>query len=238
MKRILFFIGILLTYSNLIAQENITKTYHTSNNYQVNINLKFAKMITLKSWNKNKILIEAKVNINQNKDNNYFSLKKKVGKNALNITSDYGVLFKKQQKGVTITHNGDSCYNHSTQHNEVVVNYIIYAPKNIDLKIKSISGSVTSSEYKGNLTLNLISGDITIKKFSKKMNLKTISGDIDLSVSDVEFKAKTVTGTVYSNLNIDFNNKKPSTNIIKGKIGKGTTSLVLNTISGNILLRK
>lgn len=229
-----------MTYGNLIAQENITKTYHTSNNNQVNINLKFAKMITLKSWSKNEILIEAKVNINQNKDNNYFSLKKETKNNTLYITSDYGTLFKNHQKGITITHNGSNCnsYNYCTQHNEVVVNYTIYTPKTSDLKIESISGSVKSTEYKGNLTLNLISGDITIKKLSKKMNLKTISGDIDLFVSNAEFKAKTVTGTVYSNLGINFTNKKHSTNTIKGKIGNGTTSLILNTVSGNILLRK
>lgn len=244
MKIIYFFIGFLLTYSNLTAQKKITEKYNVSNFNKANIHLKFAKTIELKSWHKKDIVIEAEININKNKDNNLFSLKNNTKNNILSIYSDYGTLFKQHQKGVTITHNGNSSnsYNYGAQHNEVIINYVIYVPKNIDLKVKSISGNVKSTEYKSPLTLDLVSGNITLKKLSKKMNLKTVSGDIDLYVSNAKFKAKTVTGTIYSNLNIDFdfdfNKKNNYSNTVKGKTGKPNNSLVLNTVSGDIMLRK
>ena len=71
------------------------------------------------------------------------------------------------------------------------------------------------------------------------MNLKTISGDIDVVVSDAEFRAETLTGTVYSDLDIDFNNKRKSYGSkIRGTVKNGKASLKLKTISGDIFLRK
>jgi hypothetical protein len=119
------------------------------------------------------------------------------------------------------------------------VNYIIYVPKNMELKIKSISGNVEATNYAG--ILNLISGNITVKKHSKNMHLKTISGDIDIYVSDAKFEAKTISGSVYSDLDINFEKNKKSKSYgskIIATINKGTASLKLNTISGNIYLRK
>ncbi|WP_299162562.1 DUF4097 family beta strand repeat-containing protein [uncultured Tenacibaculum sp.] len=243
MKRILFFIGLLLTFSNLAAQKKITKNIKASGINEVYVHAKFADKIEVKNWNKNEVSVQATVNINDNKDNNYFSLKEdKIG-TTYTIKSNYGELFKKHKKGVTITHNGNGCngYNHCTNHNEMKISYIIYAPKNMKLKIKSISGSVDALTYNGKLTLDLISGNITVKKHSKNMNLKTISGDIDVVVSDAEFKAETLTGTVYSDLDIDFNkNRKKSygSQKIYGTVKNGTASLKLKTISGDIFLRK
>ncbi len=242
MKRLFLFIGLLLTFGNLVAQKKITKNTKASAINEVFVHVKFADKIEIKNWNKNEISVEATININDNKDNNFFSLKEDKTGSTYTIKSDYGSLFKKHKKGVTITHGGDGCngYNHCTNHNKMDINYVVYVPKNMKLKVKSISGNVDALAYNGQLTLDLISGNINVKKHSKTMNLKTISGDIDVVVSDAEFKAETLTGTVYSDLDIDFSKNKKNSygNKIVGTIKNGAASLKLKTISGDIFLRK
>ena len=242
MKNLSFFIGLLLTFSNLSAQKKVTAKSNASGITDVYVHAKFAKKIIVKNWSKNEVSVQAEVNLNDNKDNDFFTLKTdKIG-DTFTVKPDYGNFFKRHKNKVTITHNGEGCnsYNNCTNHNNVVVNYTIYVPKNMELKVKSISGTVDALSYSGKLTLDLISGDITVKKHSNEMNLKTISGDIDMVVSDAEFKAETLTGTVYSDLDIDFskNKRKSYGNKIFGTIKNGSASLKLKTISGDIFLRK
>lgn len=248
MKRHLLFIGLLLTFNNLAAQKKITENTKANNIEDVYVHVKFANNIIVKNWNKNEIAVEATVNLDDNKHNDYFSLKAdKIG-GTYTIKSDYGEYFKKYRsyysykkhshdKDDDTKKDDDDCHKHS--HNNIV-NYVIYVPKNITLKVKSISGSVETENYKGILKLDLISGNITVKKHSKDMHLKTISGDIDIYVADAKLEAKTLTGGVYSDLDINFNKNKRKGfgSKIVTTINKGTAYLKLNTISGDIYLRK
>ena len=120
------------------------------------------------------------------------------------------------------------------------ISYVINVPKGMNLKVKSISGNVQADAYAGYLNLDLISGDIDIKKHSQNMKLKTISGDIDIYVSDATFEAKTLTGGIYSDLDIDFsqNKKRNHSNRIRATVKSGSATLDLDTISGDIFLRK
>ena len=250
MKRYLFFIGLLLSFSNLTAQKKVIKNASSSNLENVYVHLKFANNIIVKNWNKNEISVEATVNLDDNEHNDYFTLKTdKIGE-TLKVTSDYGEYFKKYRSYYSFnnhSHNNDDKDakkenedSHKHSHSNIV-NYVIYVPKNMELKIKSISGSVETENYAGILNLDLISGDITVKKHSKDMHLKTISGDIDIFISDAKFEAKTLSGAIYSDLDIDFDKKKKSRSYgskITATINKGTASLKLNTISGDIFLRK
>ncbi|QOD60252.1 DUF4097 family beta strand repeat protein [Polaribacter haliotis] len=244
MKSLLLFIGLLLTFNNLTAQKKVIENTKANGIEDVYVNLKFASNIIIKNWNKNEISVEATVNIDDNKHNDYFNFKTdKIG-GTYKISSDYGEYFKKYRSYFSHSHkegedtkdDEDCCKN---QHSNIV-NYVIYVPINMELKIKSISGSVEAEKYIGELNLDLISGNITIKKHSKNMHLKTISGDIDIYVSDAKFEAKTLSGSVYSDLDIDFdkNKKRGYGSKIIATINKGTSSLKLNTISGDIFLRK
>ena len=243
MKNLILFIGLLLSFSSLSAQKKVVENVSSSNIENVYVHIKFAQNIIVKNWNKNEISMEATVNLNDNEDNDKFSLQTEESNGTLKIKSDYGDLFKKHKNNVTITHNGEGCnsYNYCSNHNNIVINYVIYVPKNMELKIKSISGSVEAADYFGELNLDLISGNITVKKHSKNMYLKTISGDIDIYVSDAKFEAKTISGSVYSDLEIDFDQNKKNRSYgskITATVKNGTASLKLNTISGDIFLRK
>jgi hypothetical protein len=240
MKRSLLFIGLLLTFNNLIAQKLVTKNQQSNGIKDVYVHAKFADKIEVKNWNKNEISVQASVNIDDNKHNDYFTLKTSTIGNSFTVKSDYGDYFKKHRNYYSRkTKDGDcNCYNENT----MSINYVIYVPKNMELKVKSISGSVAANSYVGPLNLDLISGNITIKKHSKDMYLKTISGDIDIVVSDATFDAKTLSGGVYSDLDIDFTsnkkNKYSGQQRVRGKIKNGTATLELKTISGDIFLRK
>ncbi|MFY0631929.1 MAG: DUF4097 family beta strand repeat protein [Flavobacteriaceae bacterium] len=247
MKRILFFIGLLLTFSNLTAQKKVTETKSASGINEVFVHAKFANNIVIKNWNKNEISVQAEVNIDDNKHNDYFTLKAdKIG-TTYTIKSDYGDYFKKyrsynsyssRSKSKDKKDDDDDC--NCNEHSNIV-NYVIYVPKSMDLKVKSISGSVATDTFNGFLELDLISGDIDIKKHSKKMMLKTISGDIDLYISDATFEAKTLTGGVYSDLDIDFSNNNRRSHghtKIRATIKNGNANLKMSTISGDIFLRK
>ena len=233
----------LCAFNNLSAQKKITENISSKNIEEVLVHVKFANNIIVKNWDKTEISVEATVNIDDNKHNNYFKFNTKSVGSFYSVISDYGDYFKKYRSYYSHKHNNDNKKDdedsHSHEHNNIV-DYIIYVPKNMKLKVKSISGSVDADNYVGVLNLDLISGNITIKKHSKEMFLKTISGDIDIYVSDATFTAKSLSGGIYSDLNIDFekNMKKGYGSKIHAKINKGTASLKLNTISGDIYLRK
>ena len=239
MKRILFFIGLLLTLSNLSAQKKVTETASGSGVDEVSVNLKFANKIVIKNWNKNMISVEATVNIDDNEHNDYFSFEAdKIG-STYTIKSDYGDYFKKFRSYQRHSHDdeidGKDCRNNYSN----IVNYVIYVPNKMDLKVKSISGSVQADTFGAYLDLDLISGDIDIKKHSKNMRLKTISGDIDLYIKDATLEANTLSGNIYSDLEIEANDRKGHHGSrITATIKNGTASLKLSTISGDIFLRK
>jgi len=237
MKRILFFIGLLLTFSNLSAQKKVTANKSSSGIDDVFVHVKFADNIQIKQWNKKEISVEATVNINDNEHNDYFSFETdKIG-STFTVKSDYGDFFKKHgNRSYHSNDDDDGC----RCNNDLDINYVIYVPKNMSLEVKSISGSAQIDSYVGTLHIDFISGDIDVKKHSKNMRLKTISGDIDVYVSDAYFEAKTLSGGIYSDLDIDFeqNKKRNNSRRIAATIKNGEATLKMSTISGDIFLRK
>lgn len=240
MKKILFFLGLLFAFSNLTAQKKVTKTASDSGINEVFVHVKFANKIVIKNWNKNMISVEATVNIDDNKHNDYFSMQGNQIGSTYTIKSDYGDYFKKFRSYRRHSHNDDNDGNDCCTNYSNIVNYVVYVPNKMNLKVKSISGAVQADAFVGDLDLDLISGDIDIKKHSKNMRLKTISGDIDLTISDATFEAKTLSGGIYSDLKFDFDkkNKYSGSRKIKATIKNGNAVLKLSTISGDIFLRK
>ena len=178
--------------------------------------------------------------MNDNEHNDYFKLQGEKDGGTYTIKSNYGTFFKDHGCNYYRSKkNGKKKYDSNCK-TEMDINYVIYVPRNMKLKVKSISGDVVADAYAGALNLDLISGDIDIKKHSKNMKLKTISGDIDIYVTDATFEAKTLSGGIYSDLKFDFDkkNKYSGSRRIKATIKNGDATLNLSTISGDIFLRK
>ena len=71
-----------MTFSNLTAQKKVTKNVKSNNVENTFIHLKFAQNIIVKNWNKNEVLVEASVNLNDNTENEKFSLESTTNSNT------------------------------------------------------------------------------------------------------------------------------------------------------------
>ena len=226
MKKIITLALIVLTSISINAQRKVEKSVNVSKNQDLFVHFKFANNIEIKQWNQNKIEVKATVNLNNGEGDKHFNLKTTKNNNQVKIYSDFGNYFKRKRNW--------------NQNNTTEINYVVYVPKHAKLKVKSISGSLESDSYSGELTTDLISGNITLKKYAGEMQLKTVSGDVDVAISKAKINAKTVTGTIYTDLKIEktYSQNKSYSSKIRGTVNNGSQELKMTTVSGNIYLRK
>lgn len=107
---------------------------------------------------------------------------------------------------------------------ESEISWDIYLPENTDFSIETINGN------------------IIIEGKTSQIKAHTISGFIDLSIpaekkADLEFK--TISGNIFSDLEIATSGKKRIAELrISDKLNGGGMPINLETISGDIFLRK
>jgi hypothetical protein len=223
----------------LYAQSNVEAKETLSSGKTLYLNFKFAQDIKIVHGNANEVIVKASVNIDEGEGDEFFSIKTHDSSGQLKMYSDFGGYFKKRQK---VYYNDDGTKTYSRNDcNTTNINYVVYVPKNVNLKIKSISGGVTIDNFQGDLVTDLISGDVTIKKFDGELRLKTISGALDVTVDKAKLNAKSLTGTIYSDLDFEKSTSKGyngSHNKVSKSINGGTLPLKMETISGNIYIRK
>jgi len=215
----------------LSAQRHVETSVVVKQNQNIFLDFKFAQNIKVEQWNKNEVSVKAEVYIDNGRGNEAFSFITDTDGSTLEVSSDYGDYFKNKWK--------DKSRHYEDSRTEIM--YIVYVPENFDLKIKSISGSVESDSFKGNLRTDLVSGNVIIKDYNGELKLKTVSGDLDVAMSKAEVNAKTLTGTIYSNLEIDMETKGKRNyghNKIIGTINNGGNLVKMETVSGDIYLRK
>jgi len=232
MKNLIFLLALIITVS-ASAQRMVEKTVTLKNSQEVYLNFKFADDIKVEQWNKNEVQIKVNVTIDDGEGNDAFNLQTDETSGQVEIKSDFGDYFKNKQKKDKNYWNG--------RNSTTDIDYTVYVPMNVTLKIKSISGSVEANSYKGFLKTDLISGDVTIKDYEGEMHLKTISGDLDVTFKNAEVNAKTLTGTIYANLDINMGNTAKNSgghNKVRGTINSGGKLVKMETISGDIFLRK
>ncbi len=212
------------------AQRQVEKAVSISDNQEVFLHFKFAENIKIEQWNKNEVLTKASVTIDDGEGNDQFSIQTEKDGDVVKIRSDFGNYFKERKD-----RHRDNC-SMTTE-----IEYTVYVPENVHLRVKSISGDLEASSFKGTLKTELISGDVTIKKYNGELWLKTISGDLDVSIDRAAINAKTLSGNIYSNLDIemDENRKNHSSyNRIRGTVNNGKQMVRMETISGDIYMRK
>jgi len=210
------------------AQRKVEKTEKLSSGESVFVDFKFANDIEVQQWDKNEVLVKATVNLNDGEGNEFYSLQSKRRNGTLHIESDFGDYFKKQNK------NNNWGGNYTTR-----IDYVVFVPKNTNLEVKSISGALTTNSYVGDLTTDLISGDIEVKNYKGELYLKTVSGDVDVTMNNASVDARTVTGTIYSDLEIQNNSSRNrNNNRVKGTVNGGNGRVQLETVSGDIFMRK
>ncbi len=211
---------------NVQAQKIVEKTVTLSSGQEVNLDFQFADQIIIKTWNKKEAYVKAIVSINDDEDNDKYDLKIK--------KSDGRITFREDIEGLGDNHNSNTVYERGVivrKKNrciEMEIDYEVYLPASVELKVESISGDIEIIGLKG------------------PMNIETISGFIDLTISSTlraDFTLSTISGSMYSDLDISSDKEVSKMRMIsggtyEGSLNGGGTDIVLETISGDIYLRK
>ena len=235
-KLLLFALFFVKACTLLLGQKIVEETYALPESNRVSMNLKFADSIRVTSWDRNEIQIKAVILINNGKLNEAFKMEVDKSSGELEIVTDFDKNLMKQGKiedcGGYVTKTGDvyTTNKGANWNNGNMVCSDIY----FEIKIPN----------KADFRLETISGNIEVRGFSGKLFAKTISGFVDLTwkaSKGADLEMKTITGDVFSNLDVALENKKKNPVVgyeLKGKINGGGTLVHLESISGDVYLRK
>jgi hypothetical protein len=213
-KYVLTAILIVATIFVSWSQKVITQRLNVTGK-RVVMKFDFADIINVETWNKNSVELEVKVNIDDNRYNDCYSLNTNELKEEVKLEEK--VDFQRINKA-----RGDS---KNCNFNKEIV-YKLKVPSSLEFSLKTIAGQVIMTGSVGKASVNSISGFID---YAVPANLKT---QINLS---------TVTGDVYSNLKLD-NKAEKEVSWVGTKrhliLNGGTLPIELKTVSGNIYLRR
>lgn len=205
----------LLTLATLAgsAQSQVSFSENITTQTILELKLPFATEILLESWAKTEVMVEVSVFINDGEDNDLFKLDKEVSTEVIRFEMDMNPFEQ-----------ADRSWRRNCNF-EIEITYKVFYPKTMELDAETIDGT------------------FVLKSSPTLARLKTISGDIDISVLDgLLFHAKTISGEIYTDLDIQIPNKDGLRQLVgmdvRGTVGNGGKEYILETISGNIYLRK
>lgn len=210
--RVLIIIGLLFVILKTSqSQSTINKTYDCNGIKKISLKFKFADEIILHQSGSNNLIIKAFVTIDSGRLDHEFKLVKTLTSENLYVKSDYASVFKQKKNELNM-----------------MVRIEAYIPANSLLELNSISGNIEFSDIDNQMKIKTISGFIDAaftQNQSYKLTISSISGSI-------------YTDEYYQN-NSNFNvEKKIVGHKITGKLNNGDKQLELQTISGDIFLRR
>jgi DUF4097 and DUF4098 domain-containing protein YvlB len=196
------------------SQKVITKKVDVTGK-KMEMKFDFADSIHIEAWNKNTVELEVSVNIDNNRFNEYYKLNENSFSGDIDLVEKIDFEAIKKIKGT-----GNNC------NFDKMIRYKLKVPASLEFSLKTISGQVILEGSLGKMSVNSISGFID---YSIPASMKT---RINLS---------TITGDVYSNLKFD-NKPEKEVSWVGTKrqltLNGGTQPTKLETVSGNIYLRK
>lgn len=211
----------------------VNRTFTVDNQDKIRLDLKFGHIIRVMAWDNSEISFQASIEINGGKLNEALLLEFEQSGGSLVINSDFD---QEQIEQGRASDCPDRKENQSTLHisrnnGHTICSNIVYeikVPREADLTVESISSDIELSGVTGPILA------------------KTISGFVDLSWPaghGANLSMKTISGEVYSGLDqLTVSNRKehvpPVGYELKGSIGGGGPLLSLESISGDIYLRK
>ena len=232
-KLILIVVTSFLFGTNAQAQPRVVeKTFSVESTATLDINLRFGDRIRVEAWEKDEVSFRAVIEINSGKLNDALVLEFGGDESNLDISTDFDEDRLKAGRRRDCPENYSYYrWNDDDDEHHVVCSDIVYelkVPRGADLNVESISA------------------DIELLGLAGPVHAKSISGFVDLSWPEqqgADLSLKTISGEAYSNLeNIEFLNKKEFASVVgyelRGKIGKGGPLVYLESISGDLFLRK
>ncbi|ASV29985.1 DUF4097 family beta strand repeat-containing protein [Maribacter cobaltidurans] len=220
----------------LNAQKIIEESFDYNGQF-IDLDVKFASEIEVKTWDKNSVYFKANIHTKDAKFLDEYKLDINKTSNEIKITSMAEGVFKKFQ-GEWNENNKDKKRRYYNTGDWYDFNYVIYVPKKAKFKVSSINGDLKSEIIEGDFTADLINGNIDIAQYSGNLDLTTINGEIDLKMVNAILVAETIHGDIYADEKLKFSSEDRHVGQkIAGQIAEGKNRLRLNTINGNMYLR-
>ncbi|MBO0342289.1 MAG: hypothetical protein VX798_16670 [Bacteroidota bacterium] len=235
MKKIIITAFVGLATLTLSAQKIIEKNFNYSGQ-SIELDVKFAKDIQVKTWDKSTIYFKADISIKDGKYLDKFKLDIDENSSTLIIASNVEDVFDAFKEEWEKTHSDKKGYYFTGETYEF--NYVLYVPKGATFKVSSINGDLRSDIIEGDFTAELINGDIDIAKYNGDMDLQTINGEIDLVMKNSRLVAETIHGNIYADeeMNLTVSDRYVGQKV-EGRFDNAAHRLKLNTINGNMYLR-
>lgn len=225
------FVGLIGVIKADAQQRIVEKTFSAGFNDRIQLNLQFGEHITIKGWDKDEVTFRAVVEINSGKLNDAFVANYVEDNQGVRIETDFD---RDKLEGGRASDCPEDRYN-SYSWNEgdykmvcSNITFEVYVPRNSDLELETISA------------------DIELFDLDGPIDAQSISGYVDLSwleMNGANISMETVTGEAYSNMdNLNFNNWQDELPLVgyelRGAIGSGGPRVRLESVSGDVYLRK
>ncbi|MGX1928320.1 hypothetical protein [Flagellimonas sp. 2504JD4-2] len=236
MKNLVTLLVLGLICASLHAQKVIEKNINY-NNQIIDVEVKFASDIEVKTWDKSTVYFKADINTDEGKYLELYKLNVKEGNGLISIASETDDIFKAFHDEWDKKRSKDGRKHYYTS-NMYEFNYVLYVPKDSNFSVSSINGDLKSDIIEGDFSADLINGNIDIKKYDGNLDLKTINGEIDLVVTNSRLTAETIHGNIYADENLKL--KVTDRHVgqkVEGSFNGASNRLRLNTINGNMYLR-
>jgi hypothetical protein len=147
---------------------------------------------------------------------------------------------------------------------DVSVEFVVMVPSGVELVGKMVTGDIEAEDLRSDVDANTVTGDITVST-SGIARANTVSGDIDIAMAGTDWDDmhfNTVSGDITLRLpadidtEVDFNSLSGDIDTdfdlqvrgrdegrwvgteVKGTIGSGGRSLSVNTVSGDLEIRR
>jgi hypothetical protein len=196
------------------AQKVVEKHIAFSNNKNIQLNIQIADSIRIITWNKNEVYTKASIDINNNKDNDVYLTDFDESGSSIEVTAK----FDDEKKNTGYNDSCHCCCNYNSK-----IYWDVYIPEQATFSVETIDGN------------------IIIEGKTKQIKAHTISGFIDLAFATsrkADIKMSTITGTIYTDLAIGKASERRGSNNVDSEYNGGGESVELETISGDIFLRK
>ena len=225
MKILLTILSLLLA-STVEAQRAYEERITWQPSQAVSLDLKYARDIQISTWERDEVLIQASVSINDDAANDAWRINIDTTTEQIRIVTDLEPPQKKYSGGCS----GHSYHVDEGRYCSLIV-YEIYLPRAASLRVETLGGN------------------ITLRGIRAPVFAKSLSGFVDADWSAQQgatVTMKSVTGEVYTDLDLGLNEadqknqqrKSPVGWKIEGRVGDGGPSVQLESISNDIFFRQ